>query len=213
MLAAAHNQLCQPGKDHISWTHSPQSTSKKGNGGIAYSERANFVFPRSSSVSEPTVGPALLLYPWTFKRKYITALCVPGVMAVRGGKTKIQVWWFQLSVVFFYHFRDTERQLLLQIQAPPLQSQALLKADNEKRALWLSLSLPPALLSDKQHGDLTVKHQAAHLLSRGFTDHSTNQQRNRTNKQVPESFCVAMATSLAFPNSQGETLPPKRECN
>ena len=43
--------------------------SKKGNDRIAYSERANFVFPRTSSVSESTDGPALRLYPWTFKKK------------------------------------------------------------------------------------------------------------------------------------------------
>ena len=63
--------------------------SKKGNGGIAYSERANFVFPRTS-VSESTDGPALLLYPWTFKRKYITALSVPGVMAVEGWENRMK---------------------------------------------------------------------------------------------------------------------------
>lgn len=64
--------------------------SKKGNDGIAYSERANFVFPRTSSVSESTDGPALSLCPWTFKKKYITALCVSGVMAVEGWENRMK---------------------------------------------------------------------------------------------------------------------------
>lgn len=74
----------------------------------------------------------------------------------------------------------------------------------------MSLHLHPALISVRQRGDLTVKHEAAQL-SRGSTDHSINRKGNITNKQGTESFCVAIATRLAFLNSEGKNYSTKKE--
>lgn len=113
-----------------------------------------FQSPQMDQNSSCTVGLS--------RENNITALYIPtwrdggGGVGKQDGKDRCggsNCQWFSFVILETLSDSSCSRFRYLLSKA-----RILVKADNEKRALRLSPPPPPALLSDRQHGDLTVKH-------------------------------------------------------
>lgn len=115
--------------------------------------------------------------------------------------------WFS-----FYNFRESKKYLLLQLQVsffPP--SQCFWESRPWKGSFEVMSSPSPSSHLWQAESDLTVKHEATHLLPRGSTDLSISQQRNIQTNKCLKAFVLPWKLASHPQTHNIETLPLEKK--